>query len=153
MGKQHIICYILKVVTYNSLLVTFSFKMWHVQGHDFTWWPRYWFDNNPWTVSMDEFKWAYACFQTRVIHLNDFHHVPRHASSCRENFVLPSWMKSSIYDSSCLVPYFDMVNHSQHAKVSYNYNRVEEKLELTCKGSLQLSIKAFYYTKNRTWSK
>jgi len=86
---------------------------------------------------MDEFKWAYGTFQTRCVHLNDFDHFSRPKGADRKVFQPPSWMKTSRMTTVCLVPFFDMINHSEDAVASYNYNRIEEKLEVVCKASFQ----------------
>ena len=56
---------------------------------------------------------------------------------------MPGWVKSSSYDSSCLVPYFDMLNNDSDICNSYSYNRREEQFEIRCKGFIEQNSQIF----------
>ena len=86
-----------------------------------------------------EYYWAYSTVKTRNVHVGD----ARYLEKTQSDWSLPEWVESSSYDSSCLVPYFDMLNNEPSVCNSYTYNRREEQFEIKCGAEIASGAQIF----------
>ena len=88
------------------------------------------FASSDYSIDYDSYLWAYATVKTRNVHVGAAEYLEKGGNEWK----MPNWIKSSSYDSSCLVPYFDMLNNDCNICNSYTYNRRDQQFEIKCKG-------------------
>lgn len=77
--------------------------------------------------------------KTRNVHVGEAQYLEKETGTW-EN---PDWLEASSYDSSCLVPYFDMLNNDPRVCNNYSYNRRLGQFEITCRNSISHNEQVF----------
>ena len=67
----------------------------------------------------------------------------RHLEKVSTDWELPNWVESTSYDTSCLIPYFDMLNNNPKVANSYTYNRRDGQFEIKSSNGIELNGQVF----------